>query len=57
MKYILPIVRASIYIAGWFVLIWDVDNAVEVENVCKTIWGCFAMYIWFNFDKKENKND
>lgn len=54
MKYILPIIRVIIYIAGWFTLIRYVDNAVDAENVCKTIWGCFTMYIWFNFCKKEN---
>jgi len=57
MKYVLPIIRAIIYLVGWFTLIWYVNNAVEAENVCKTIWGCFAMYIWFNFGKKENDND
>lgn len=50
---IITIIRAVIYIAGWFTLIWYVDNAVDAGDVCKTIWGCFAMYIWFNVNKKE----
>lgn len=57
MKYILPIIRAIIYLVGWFTLIWCVNNAVEAENVCKTIWGCFTMYIWFNFGKREKHDD
>ena len=57
MKYILLIIRFLIYIAGWFTLIWYTNNAVIDENVCKTIWGCFAMYIWFNFGKRRESDD
>jgi hypothetical protein len=51
---ILPLIRAIIYLVGWFTLIWYVNNAVIAENICQTIWGCFAMYMWFNFGKREN---
>ena len=54
MKHIIPIIHFLIYIIGWFTLIWYTNNAVEAENVCKTIWGCFAMYILFKLNRKEN---
>lgn len=29
---------------------------VNAGDVCRTIFGCFALWIWFNFDRKENKS-
>lgn len=27
---------------------------VNAGDLCRTIFGCFALWTWFNFDKKEN---
>ena len=30
-------------------------TAVEAGNVCKTIYGCFGMWLWFHLCTKEKK--
>lgn len=30
-------------------------TAVEVGNICKTIYGCFGMWLWFHLCTKEKK--
>ena len=57
MKEIIFIIRALIYITGWFLLIRYANNAVIDENICKTIYSCFAMYVWFNFGKWRESDD
>ena len=27
---------------------------VNAGDICRTIFGCFALWTWFNFVKKEN---
>lgn len=52
---ILGIIGAICGIVLLLALINYTNNAVEAGNVCKTIYGCFGLWIWFNICKKEKK--
>jgi hypothetical protein len=57
MKYIEPIITiigCILGIALGIALICYTSRAVEAGDICKTIWGCFGLWIWFNLGKKEN---
>lgn len=37
-----------------FALVFYVNHYVKAGDVCRTIWGCFALLFWMIMDKKEN---
>ena len=43
MKYICNI----LYLLIGFILIWTTHTYVQDGDVCRTIFGCFAMWVWF----------
>lgn len=58
MKYIsliLGIVGAVCALVLLLALINYTHTAVEAGNVCKTIYGCFGLWVWFNICTKEKK--
>lgn len=58
MKYvslILGILGAICALVVVFTLINYTHNAVESGNVCKTIYGCFGLWLWFHLCTKEKK--
>ncbi len=58
MKYIpliLGILGAICGIVLLLALINYTNNAVESGNICKTIYGCFGMWIWLYLSTKEKK--
>lgn len=59
MKYIsliLGIIGAICALVLLFGLIAYTNNAIEAGNTCKTIYGCFGMWVWIQvFCKKEKK--
>ena len=53
MKYIIPILDTIIYALLAFGLIGYTSQAVSSGDICRTIFGCFGLWIWFNIGKKE----
>lgn len=58
MKYISLILDILGAICGLVLLLALINythSAVEAGNVCKTIYGCLGLWIWFNLCTKEKK--
>ena len=58
MKYISLILGIIVAICGLVLLLALINythNVVEAGDVCKTIYGCFGLWIWFNLCTKEKK--
>lgn len=54
MKQIIPIIAFLLYILLGFALIGYTNNAVGSGDICKTLFGCFGIWVWLNLDRKEN---
>ena len=48
MKYVLKI----LYIIFALFIIAYINHHVRADNICETIFGCFALWIWFYFRDK-----
>lgn len=48
MKYI-------IYIILGLALLGYTSHSVNAGDVCRTIYGCFGLWVWLNINTKENK--
>ena len=53
MKYIISIINAIIYIALMCALLGYTMGAVNSADICRTIFGCLGLWIWYDINKKE----
>lgn len=43
MKY----VKSILYIVISLILVWGTYSHVQAGDICRTIYGCFALWLWF----------